>query len=224
MYRLTYLHSCSSFSARLTAAVGTAVGYHFCSDAFVLFHCLWYNVKAGFPILILILQHSKTCILHRNYQQVDVVQPIEAELRQNRFYSARNTSATCKYKLQIIQNNWLRHSDIQSGHLLDVLVDIQSGHLPWCPGRWRDDICCSHQTVRCFYQLRQLRTVHRTLTVVVARTLIHAFIINRVDCCVFGSTSAVHLRPLQSVLNAAARLVVRKQKFPYETSCTGYRF
>ena len=24
--------------------------------------------------------------------------------------------------------------------------DIQSGHLPWCPGRWKDDFYCSHQT------------------------------------------------------------------------------
>ena len=68
---------------------------------------------------------------------------------------------------------------------------------------------------RCFYQLRQLRTVRRGLTVEAARTLVHAFIISRVDYCnsVFGSTGAVHMRPLQSVLNAAARLIVRKQKY-----------
>ena len=35
------------------------------------------------------------------------------------------------------------------------------------------------------------------------------------DYCnaVFGSTNDVHLRPLQSVLNAAARLIVRKRKY-----------
>ena len=71
-------------------------------------------------------------------------------------------------------------------------------------------------TGRCFYQLRQLRTVRRTLTVEAARMFVLAFnIISRVDYCnsVFGSTNAFHLRPLQSVLNAAARLIVRKQKF-----------
>ena len=68
---------------------------------------------------------------------------------------------------------------------------------------------------RCFYQLRQLRSVRRALTVEAARTLVHAFIISHMDYCnsVFGSTSAVHLRPLQSVLNAAARLIVQKQQF-----------
>ena len=36
-------------------------------------------------------------------------------------------------------------------------------------------------TRRCFYQLRQLRTVHCTLSVEAARMLIHAFVISRVD-------------------------------------------
>ena len=74
---------------------------------------------------------------------------------------------------------------------------------------------------RCFYQLRQLRSVRRALTVEAARTLAHAFIISRVDYCssAFGSTCAVHLRPLQSVLNYLIVL-----RLLYETSCTGYRF
>ena len=48
-----------------------------------------------------------------------------------------------------------------------------------------------------------------------ARTLVYAFIISRVDYCnsVFESTSDVHLHPIQSVLNAVARLIVQKQKF-----------
>ena len=72
-----------------------------------------------------------------------------------------------------------------------------------------------HLTGRCFYQLRPLQTVRRALKVEAARTLVHAFIISRVDYCnsVFGSISAVRLRPLQSVLYAATRLIVRKQKF-----------
>ena len=51
--------------------------------------------------------HSKTGVLHRQYQQVDVVQPIETELGQNRFYSAQNASPTCKDTLQINKNKWL---------------------------------------------------------------------------------------------------------------------
>ena len=74
-------------------------------------------------------------------------------------------------------------------------------------------------TSRCFYQLRQLWSVRRALTVEAIRMLVHAFIISHVDYCnsVFGSTSAVHLRPLQSVLNTAARLIIRKQKFDRTT-------
>ena len=36
-------------------------------------------------------------------------------------------------------------------------------------------------TGRCFYQLRQLRTIRRTLTTEAAKTLVHAFVISRVD-------------------------------------------
>ena len=50
---------------------------------------------------------------------------------------------------------------------------------------------------RCFYQLRQLRTVRRSLSVEAGRTLVHAFVISRVDYCnsVFGSTCVTHLKP-----------------------------
>ena len=52
---------------------------------------------------------------------------------------------------------------------------------------------------KCFYHLRQLRTVRRTLTTDAAKALVHAFITSCVDYCnsVFGNASAVHLYPLQ---------------------------
>ena len=58
---------------------------------------------------------------------------------------------------------------------------------------------------RCFYQLRQLRTIRRSLSVEVARTLVHAFVISRMKYCnsVFGSMCANHHLSLQSVRNAA---------------------
>ena len=67
----------------------------------------------------------------------------------------------------------------------------------------------------CFYYLRQLRTVCRALTVETNTTLVHAFIISRVDYCnsVLYGASAVRLHSLQSVLNAAARIIVQKRKF-----------
>ena len=62
-------------------------------------------------------------------------------------------------------------------------------------------------------------TVRRALTVETITTLVHAFIISRVDYCssVLYSGSAVH--SLQSVLNADARVIVQKRKFdPITTS------
>ena len=47
------------------------------------------------------------------------------------------------------------------------------------------------------------------------RMLVHALISNRVDYCnsILHHVAAAHLRPFQSVLNAAARLIARKRKF-----------
>ena len=68
---------------------------------------------------------------------------------------------------------------------------------------------------RGFYYLRQLRNLRRALAVETITTLVQAFIINRVDYCnnVLHGESAVHLHSLQSVLNAAARIIVQKRKF-----------
>jgi len=69
---------------------------------------------------------------------------------------------------------------------------------------------------RCFYQLRQLWSIRPALTSDSAIMLIHALIASRVDyhyCnSVLFQTAAVHLRPLQLVMNVAARLVVKKRK------------
>ena len=48
----------------------------------------------------------------------------------------------------------------------------------------------------------------------------HAFISSRVDYCngVFKHVSAVYLHPLQSVLNASARLIARKRKYDHITA------
>ena len=64
----------------------------------------------------------------------------------------------------------------------------------------------------CFYQLRQLRTIRRSLTTDARRTLVTAFVAGRVDYCsavLYGTSTAVTRRlGLQMVLNAAASLVV----------------
>jgi hypothetical protein len=73
-----------------------------------------------------------------------------------------------------------------------------------------------NSTVRaCFYQLRQLRFVRRSLTPDCAKTLVHAFVTSRVDYCnsLLHGASAHVIRHLQAVMNAAARLNLRAETF-----------
>ena len=62
----------------------------------------------------------------------------------------------------------------------------------------------------CYFHLRRLRTVRRSLTKESLLTLVHAFITSRVDHCngvLYGSNGYL-LDRLQSVLNSAARLIL----------------
>ena len=63
---------------------------------------------------------------------------------------------------------------------------------------------------RCFFQLRQLRSVQRSLTCDAKKVIVHAFVASKIDYCnslLYRTTERV-LHPMQVVLNAAARLVV----------------
>lgn len=73
---------------------------------------------------------------------------------------------------------------------------------------------------RCFYQLRQLRTIRHSLNEQAAKNLVHAFVVARLDYCnsVLSGVTKARIKELQSVLNAAARLVVRLKKFDHITS------
>jgi len=65
-----------------------------------------------------------------------------------------------------------------------------------------------------YYRLRQLRPTVKSLPVDAAKTLIQAFISNRLDYCtaaLCGITDTL-LRKLQSVQNAAARLLTRRRE------------
>ena len=67
----------------------------------------------------------------------------------------------------------------------------------------------------CYFHLRRLRTVRRSLTKKSLLTLVHAFITSRVDHCngvLYGSNGYL-LDRLQSVLNSAARLILGVPKF-----------
>ena len=58
-----------------------------------------------------------------------------------------------------------------------------------------------------------MRSVRCWLSVDAAKTLVNAFITSRVDYCnsVFIRVAVTHLRLLQSVLNAVARLIIKKR-------------
>ena len=57
--------------------------------------------------------------------------------------------------------------------------------------------------------MRQLRIIRRSLTPEATRALVQAFVSSRLDYCnsLLVGVAEVHLRRLQSVQNAAARLV-----------------
>ena len=71
----------------------------------------------------------------------------------------------------------------------------------------------------CFFQLRQLKSIRSSLTTDAAKTLVHAFVSSRLDYCnslLAGVTGGL-LKKLQSVQNAAARLITRTRKFDHVT-------
>ena len=63
------------------------------------------------------------------------------------------------------------------------------------------------------------KSVRSALTLDASKKVVHAFVTSRVDSCnsVFSLARAKHLRPLQSVLNAAARVILRRQKYDHIT-------
>ena len=67
----------------------------------------------------------------------------------------------------------------------------------------------------CFFHLRRIRVVRHSLTRSALLTLVHAFVCSRLDFCnsaMFGTYSYL-LDRLQSILNAAARLILQIPKF-----------
>src|SRR5688572_13330440 len=75
-------------------------------------------------------------------------------------------------------------------------------------------------TRNCFYQLRQLRTVPRSLTPSATSILIHSFITARLDycCSLYAGLPAGRLGCLDRVFHSAARLIGRIPKFAHVSS------
>ena len=68
----------------------------------------------------------------------------------------------------------------------------------------------SHLTRTCFYHLRQLRVVRRSLTTDTAHSLIRALVHSRLDYCngTLAGLPQYQLNKLQSILRASARLIL----------------
>ena len=69
----------------------------------------------------------------------------------------------------------------------------------------------------CFYHLRQLRTIRHSLSLQAVKALVHALICSRVDFgnSAYAGLSSLNLSKLQSILNAAARLIAGLPKFSH---------
>ena len=63
-------------------------------------------------------------------------------------------------------------------------------------------------------------TIRHRITAGTAKTLINAFVTSHIDYCngVFFQAAVVHLPPFQSVLNAAAKLIIQKKKYDHITT------
>src|SRR6218665_995324 len=67
----------------------------------------------------------------------------------------------------------------------------------------------------CYYQLRQFMVVSRSLSPAAASTLVHAFVVSRLDYCsaIYAGLPTCRLKCLDRVLRTAARLVGRIPRF-----------
>ena len=72
----------------------------------------------------------------------------------------------------------------------------------------------------CFFQLRQLRTIRRSLFKEATRLLLHAFVVSRLDYCnaLFTGLPSKSIGNLQVIQNAAARLFGGLRKYDHVTS------
>ena len=68
---------------------------------------------------------------------------------------------------------------------------------------------------KCFYQLRQLRRVRRSLDTDSAKISVHAFVTSRIDYCngLLANATSIWTDKLQRVLNTAVRVITNTRKF-----------
>ena len=68
-----------------------------------------------------------------------------------------------------------------------------------------------------YFHLRRLRAIRRSVSLTTMTSIVHAFVCSRIDYCnsVLTGLPKVRLSPIQSVLNAAARLIARLPKYSH---------
>ena len=73
---------------------------------------------------------------------------------------------------------------------------------------------------KCFFQLRQLRRVRRSLDDESVATLVHAFVMSHIDYCngLLAGAPKVVTDKLQRVMNSAARVITNTRKFDHGLS------
>src|SRR6218665_60020 len=71
-----------------------------------------------------------------------------------------------------------------------------------------------------YFQLRRLRTIRKAVYVPVFTSTVHAFVCSRIDYCnsFLIGLPKTRLSPLQTVLNAAARLIARLPRYSHISS------
>ena len=71
----------------------------------------------------------------------------------------------------------------------------------------------------CFFQLRQIKSIRRNLPIEAAKTLVNAFVVSRLDYCnsTFAGLPGYQFCRLQSVMNAAVRLIFGTPRFTHIT-------
>src|SRR6218665_1782369 len=91
--------------------------------------------------------------------------------------------------------------------------------VPFCPYNLNQELSFSlhiNQLTRsCYYQLRQLRVVSRSLSCSAAAALVHAFVTSRLDHCssILAGLPLSQTARLDRVLRCAARLIGRTPKY-----------
>ena len=129
--------------------------------------------------------------------------------------SSWSPSSTYMHELQVISRGSLWHNSYGSEQIMVLPREIQIAFPVYIDQElsMKDHITKLSQS--CYYQLCQIRAVRHSLTQTAIQTLVHAFVCTCIDFAnsLLYGTSVYLLDRLQSVLNSAARLILKIGKY-----------